>query len=312
MEKMIDWAALWKELVWRRGWNYQRDESPDSHDLWRVRATQFDESVRRRWAKPDSSRALILSMLDAIPGATVLDIGAGTGQWAILMASHAARVTAVERSPSMLNVMRENLDVHNVTNVDIVQDVWPLTSIGTHDFTLCSHAMYGFYDFPTTIRSIQAVTRQMCFLLMRAPTMDSVMAEASLRVWGNPYDSANYQVAFNALLQMGIFPNVIMEDSGLWGPWVSKNLDEALLEIKHRIGLVDTKEHDEFLLDLLMRRLTYVDDTYVWPRGMRTALIFWPVQAEAQRAMDYRASVRVDTPFPPNGGTVQTFRSDAA
>jgi SAM-dependent methyltransferase len=303
MEKRPDWVGLWKELVWRRGWKHQRDECPDSDDVWRTRATEFDEHIRRRWARPDSSRTFILSMLDASPGSKVLDIGAGTGRWALLMASHAARVTAVERSASMIRVMRSNLDAERTTNVDIVQDVWPLTFIGMHDFTFCSHAMYGFYDFPIFIRSLEAVTRHMCFLLMRAPTMDSVMAEASLHVWGHPYDSANYQVAFNALLQMGIFPNVIMEDSGLWGPWVSSDLNEALYEIKRRLGLLESKEHDhdEFLMDLLMRRLTYSEGSYIWPRGMRTALIFWQVQSEAQKQLDYRASLRPDGISSPAG-----------
>ncbi len=292
MDKMIDWAELWKELVWRRGWKHQRDECPDSDDLWRTRATQFDQNVRRRWARPDSSRALIVSLLDAFPGSTVLDIGAGTGQWAMLLAAHAERVTAIERSPSMIQVMRANLAADDVANVEIVQDVWPLTSIGIHDFTMCAHAMYGFYDFPIFVRSMEAVTRRMCLLLMRAPTMDGVMAEASMHIWGQPYDSANYQIAMNALLQMGIFPNVLMEDSGLWGPWVSDTLEDALFEIKRRLGLLETKDHDEFLVDLLMRRLTYSNDKYLWPRGMRTALIYWQVQSEANAQLDYRVTTR--------------------
>lgn len=294
MEKKFDWIGFWNELVWRRGWKGQRDESPDGQDRWRARAAAFDDSVRRRWAMPDSSRTFILSVLDALPGSTVLDIGAGTGQWAALLAPHAARVTAVERSHSMIEVMRSNLEERQITNVEIVHDVWPLTSIGMHDFTLCSHAMYGFYDFSIFIRSIEAVTRHMCFLLMRAPTMDSIMAEASMHVWGYPYDSANYQVAFNALLQMGIFPNVLMEDTGLWGPWISTDLDDALFEIKRRLGVIQSREHDEFLMDLLTRRLTYSKGVYIWPRGMRTALIFWQVQSEAQKELDYRASVRSD------------------
>jgi SAM-dependent methyltransferase len=227
-----------------------------------------------------------------------LDIGAGTGQWEIILASHAARVTAVERSPSMDQVMRSNLEAERISNVEIVQEAWPLASVGMHDFTLCSHAMYGFCDFPLFIRSMEAATRHMCFLLMRAPTMDSVMAEASMHVWGHPYDSANYQVAFNALLRMGIFPNVIMEDSGLWRPWVSASLEEALFDTKRRLGLSENKDHDEFLLDLLMQRLTYADGKYVWPRGMRTAFVFWQVQSEAHKQLDYRVSVHMDASSP--------------
>jgi hypothetical protein len=125
---------------------------------------------------------------------------------------------------------------------------------------------------------IQA-TRRTCFLLMRAPTADGIMAEAATRIWEQPYDSPNFQVAYNALLQMGIFPNVLMANTGLWDPWTSASLDSALDEIKRRFGIRHTSEHDDFLVNLLRRRLALADGQYVWPREVRSALIYWDVGA---------------------------------
>ena len=103
------------------------------------------------------------------------------------------------------------------------------------------------------------------------------MAEAATRIWGHPYDSPNFQVAYNVLLQMGIFPNVLMENTGLWKPWVSASLEDALSEMKRRFGLGPVGEYDDFLMELLRRRLTFEAGQYVWPRSVRSALVYWNV-----------------------------------
>ncbi|MBI5301993.1 MAG: class I SAM-dependent methyltransferase [Chloroflexi bacterium] len=273
----MDWLELWSELAQVHAWTHQANQPAESQDRWRNRAHDFDAQVRRRWTKNDSSRAFIVATLDRFPNATVLDIGAGTGKWAVLLAPHARRITALEPSPGMIERMRQNLADANITNVDMAQDAWPHAQVATHDFTLCAHAMYGAPDFRLFIERMQAVTRQMCFLLLRAPTIDGVMAEAAQHIWGHPHDSPNFQVAFNALLQMGIFPNVLMEDSGLWEPWSNDSLADAVQQIKHRMGLDQIDQHDAFLLDLAQRRLTVVEGKYVWPPAVRTALLYWSV-----------------------------------
>ena len=289
---MINWIQLWNDLASLREWRYQLTDTSENHDRWKTRAHEFDSHVRRRWAKRDSTRTFLISLLQAMPHSTVLDIGAGTGKWAILLAPYAKHVTAIEPSPAMIEKMQGNLANEQVKNVEIVQTRWEDATVAKHDLTLCSHAMYGIADFAQFIRSIQAATRHTCALLLRAPAMDGVMAEAALKILGHPYDSPNYQIAFNALLQMGIFPNVLMEEPSSWEPWSHASLDDAFIEIKQRFRLGDKTEHDEFLRDLLQRRLTLQDGRYVWPPGMRTALIFWRVNAETLPPIDYLAMMR--------------------
>ena len=98
-----------------------------------------------------------------------------------------------------------------------------------------------------------------------------------MRIWGQPYDSPNFQIAYNVLLQIGIFPHVLIEDSELWEPWTNDSLEEALDDVKRRFGLPEVSEHDDFLQNLLQRRLKQADGRVVWPRGVRSALVFWDV-----------------------------------
>ena len=100
------------------------------------------------------------------------------------------------------------------------------------------------------------------------------MAEAARRVWGHPHDSPNFQVAYNVLLELGIRPNVLFEAAGHWEPWASASLEVALAEVKKRL-LLTSDEHDAYLSDLLARRLTEENRALVWPRDMRSALVYW-------------------------------------
>jgi len=282
MGRETDWAALWRELVagQQRSWHHQVDEG--EADVWVKKAHDFHARTVRRWESPDSSRELIAATLRAHPGATALDIGAGTGAWAAFLARAAAQVTAVEPSGAMIGVMRGHLAAEGAANVAVVEGAWPDVAVEPHDFTLCSHAMYGCPDLPGFVRAMIRCTRRVCFLLMRAPTADGIMAQAARRVWGHPHDSPNFQVAYNVLLQMGICPDVRMEDSGLWDPWTSPSLEEALAELKRRFDLGESSEHDAFLAELLRRNLTPADGGYLWPRGVRSALVYWDVSRERE------------------------------
>jgi len=278
MEKTTDWNSLWRELVEIKV--QSRKQRPGYHrrmDVWADRAVHFKEHVKRRWTKPDSSRDFILSQIES--DATVLDIGAGTGDWSILLSQRARHVTAVEPSTAMIGVMKESLASEKITNVDIVQGSWPDVSVEPHDFSLCSHAMYGYPDLAEFVLRMAACTRRICFLLLRAASLNSIRAEAAQHIWGQPLDSPNFTIAYNILLQNDIYANVLMENTGFWKPRISSSLEEALGSLRGYLGLNESSEHEEYLKELLHRRLRWEGGKYVWPPDIRSALVYWQVNA---------------------------------
>ncbi len=277
MEKVTDWLLLWQQLVTAqdRFWNLGKEKKKENKDFWKGRAQHFDKMVQKRWATPDASREFIVSSLKAHRNATVLDIGAGTGAWTLLMAKHAARVTAIEPSNAMCAVMEEKLAVENITNVTIVQGNWPNMTIDPHDFSFASHSMYGVADLKAFVEAMAQITRKTCFLLMRVLFANSVMAKAATHIWGQPYDSPNFQVAYNALMQMDIYPNVVMEAAGGWEPWRHDTINDAMGEVKKRFGIESDSAHDAFLIALLETSLREENDEYVWPVGNRSGIVYW-------------------------------------
>ncbi len=275
----MDWTQLWADLVSiqavRRRQKYQSDS-------WYGRAEDFRERVRKRWQNgSDSSRRFVIETLQAFPQASVLDIGAGTGDWALLMAEQGASVTALDPSASMLAILSERVAQSGLDSIQIVQGEWPQVAVGSFDICFCSHAMYGAADLPRFITAMQTAAAKRVIMLIRAPHPQGVMAQAARLVYGHPYDSPNFQIAYNVLLGMGIFPNVIMEDCGWWKPWVCESRQAALLEMKQRLGLTDTAAHDDSLMALLSAHLKDTERGVEWPRGVRTALLYWDVDHEA-------------------------------
>lgn len=272
MHTFTDWIALWRELAERRAWKW-KDGDPQQNDHWRSRAQDFETAVRARWEKPDSSRTFLLSQLT--PESTLLDIGAGTGAWAILIAQSICGVTALAPSPAMLARLRANIAASGQTNITVADGSWPESEVETHDFSLCAHAMYGVPDFPTFIQRMNAVTRRTCFMILRAPPPGNLMAEASQYIYGHPYDSPNLTVAYNALLQMCIYPNVLMEQPSDWHSWESYTFEEALAHTKNRLGLSETNEYDSYLTSLLRQRLREQNGRYQFPPLMRSGMLWW-------------------------------------
>ncbi|MDD9302300.1 MAG: methyltransferase domain-containing protein [Desulfobacter sp.] len=273
MEKITNWFKLWEELSQIQAAAFTRQKKDKDQDFWKDRAKAFDKMVDQRWAKPDSSRDFLVTTLKNNPGSSLLDIGAGTGKWSLLAAPYAGQITALEPSKAMQSVLREK--IKNTDNISILDSTWPDPKIKAHDWILASHSMYGQRDFKAFVSQMNTSAKKGCILVLRAPFADSLMSQASTRVLGQPYDSPNFQVAYNCLLAMDIYPDVIMEDADAWQVWSHDTL--ALAEVKNRLGIQDEPCHDDYLSGLLDAHLIQKQDQWVWPQGNRSALVHWQV-----------------------------------
>ncbi len=276
MEKVTDWIALWKELVEKQGpfWNHKK-RSKDNRDKWKDRSQGFYDRVKKRWSKPDPHRDFIVSMISSVSDATVIDIGAGTGAWAVYLSRSAKKITAIEPSAEMRQILRENIEKEGVDNVEVLDKLWPVPDMETHDFSLASHSVYGCENLQGFVNAMTRATRNTCFMLLRAPDHNGLMARAASRIWGQPYDSPNFQVAYNAMLQMGMFPNVLMEERGMWPRWTNNNFEEAFERIRSRFGLEKDTDYDPFLRNLIEKHLNEKNGMIKWPSELRTGLVYW-------------------------------------
>lgn len=100
-----------------RGWLLDEVASAGRENLDPSHVARYD-------AKEDTGAGdeiLLLRQLGLTPESVVVDMGAGTGQFAVAAASACARVVAVEVSPVMLQSLRARIASAQSTNVEVVQ-----------------------------------------------------------------------------------------------------------------------------------------------------------------------------------------------
>ena len=92
---------------------------PDSRTVYARHGNEYDDLIAREDYRGNILRAL--QEITSIKGRVVLDVGAGTGRLACMLAPLAARVHAFDIAPDMLRVCREKLTASGLSNwqVDI-------------------------------------------------------------------------------------------------------------------------------------------------------------------------------------------------
>lgn len=254
-----DWLALWRELI------LAQPHTAQSELVNRYKTHAF---LRR--TRPDPLLDFILQSLDDT--ATVIDIGAGNGRWTVPVATKAKMVTAIEPDLEMVELLRDIIRTAP-GNIDIKQSSWEEAEVEPHDVVLCAHAMYSVPDLAAFVLKMEQLAKKVCYMAIRLPPADGVIGELMRVIYGYTYDSPNAIIAYNALYSMGICASIRVEE-GI-KHWVNDSLEEAFGRAKRHLRLQADSRYDGLISDTLRSRLTLSNDGYVWPDGMRSALLWW-------------------------------------
>lgn len=275
MKKLTDWPQLWKELVEIKLEGASRNKNHHGKSYWQRKARQYRKRKEKQGFEMDSSRSFIAETLKGNPGSSLLDIGAGIGDWSAFLAPFAGSVTALEPSDEMGRFLTETVKSADTDNINCVQGLWPDIDIQNYDYTLASHSMYGVADIVPFLTKMTDISQKGCFIVSRVLYANTIMAKAAQHVLGHPYDSPCFQVLYNILLDIGIYPNVLMETGKTWRSWTSNSIDEALEEVKNRLGATGTDRYNDFLNSLLEKELVPDNGKLLWPPGNGSALMYW-------------------------------------
>ncbi|MDD3857556.1 MAG: class I SAM-dependent methyltransferase [Methanoculleus sp.] len=207
MHRIIDWNELWKAVYASSPERVEKGHDPAAH--WNKRAAAYRRATR------DERRATEqeLAILDARPGETVLDVGAGTGRLAVPVARTAAHVTALDPSEGMLAALREQMAAAGRTNYSTVTMRWEDAVIGRdiepHDIVIAAFSL-GFYDLAAALEKLDAAARRAVYLFWHAGE------------WRDPDEMALYRAVFGeeATMRKGypdyIYPVNILHDAGIY------------------------------------------------------------------------------------------------
>ncbi len=243
-----------------------------SADFWDRRARNFYGSTK----DTVSNDPFLLRVLSQVtPHTSVLDVGAGTGRFALALAPQAKQVTAVEPNTSMLNYLRQEATQQGLTNISLLQTTWqdaPADLVG--DIVLCSHVLYPIRDIEPFLAKLVAATQGACYLYLRATHFDALTADLWKHFHGDERQlPPGYIAALDVLYEMGIYANVEVVAFPHSGSMRYSSLEHATTELLEQLILSDDEHTRSELRALLDGWLVTRDGMLVPPGDMQVCAI---------------------------------------
>jgi len=199
-----DFAETWQAYANLRQRDVRTDE--DARTIWASFAGIYDQRT------PVSEELLDLLKSLAHPDDTVLDIGAGTGRMTLPAARFVRRVTALDHSPAMLDVLRGKMVEQDIANVDILESTWEDADVEPHDLVMAIWSLYRQPDILAALRKLVAATRRTLVIAdgdtgLKLPH-ESPHAAISTDIWGRAGGIPNYLYFAGMLWQIGVRADV--------------------------------------------------------------------------------------------------------
>jgi len=236
--------------------------------------------LKARWYKkgleystlPEAALSVILAR--APDAKSFLDIGSGCGTLALPLARRGLKVTAVDASAAMIDILREDIRKERLKGIRAVQSAWGKTGIKPHDAVICSNvpALVGQEGF---LEDAARHARKAVFIIENAdPTSDKFYyREIYPLLFGREFGlRSDYLNTYKNLHDMGIFANVEIIEYDFDQPF--DDIGEAVEFWKEYIGIV-TGEHDSKLRDFLKKKLVRKKGALLARFHKKSAVMWW-------------------------------------
>ena len=169
------------------------------------RAERYAKHTRITDAGKDPFLRRLRRVTDA--SSSAIDVGAGTGRYALALASGVGQVTAVEPSAAMLAVLRSQAEQLQVANVATVQATWEDADVSRADVAFSSFVLALVPHAGPFLEKLDASARRRVLLYLGAFSADAVLDP----LWRHFHDvprapAPTYLDALAVLRELGIEP----------------------------------------------------------------------------------------------------------
>ncbi len=195
----IDWNDAWKNAKAKRTTTARKSE------FWDKRAPSFAKHAAKKTYAEDFIR-----IMNPDPHWSVLDMASGAGTLAIPLSTRVRRVTAVDFSQKMLDILKEQSSARGITNITTInarwEDDWSACGIGECDVAIASRSLV-VDDLRGALLKLEHAARKRVYI--STIVGDGPYDRHIFDVLGRPLNMGpDYIYNYNLLHQMGIRADV--------------------------------------------------------------------------------------------------------
>lgn len=240
------------EVKWDEFWQDQLSKKEDKGKDWDKAAAGFQKR-----AKKDDYQELLFSKLILDENDSVLDLGCGEGSITLPLAKKVRKVTGVDSSVKMLELLNERASEEGIDNVEtILKPLEDITyeEIGPHDVILASRSLNGIIPIKETLESIDKIANKYVFITLFGPENWKIEGDFNEYLGRENKKFPGHNYLFNILFNMGIYANVERLDIKTYRTY--DTIEEAMDNGKFRLDLLNDEEKDklrEYLEKILTR-----------------------------------------------------------
>ena len=277
-------AARWRRLVTGRLDEMTR-LSPESGSVsgsfWDSRAERYAARLR----VPDPAREPFLRRLLRVMDASssVIDVGAGTGRFALALAPTVAHVTAVEPAAAMLAVLERDAAQLGVANLTPVRATWEQAAVEPADVAFSSFVVTLVPDAEAFVAKLEASARRRVLLYLGAYSADALLDPLWRHFHAEPRaPGPSYLDALAVLRELGIDPVVRVVEIANDRRFAT--IDEAVEHYREWLLLADTADVRRELAGLLSAWLMGRRGAWRSPlRAVPAAILEWTPRGSDSR-----------------------------
>lgn len=265
----VDWNGLWNKSLQ----NLPKKNNPES---WDNIASKFNE-----WMEKDDYPEKLLNRIELDSNDSVLDIGCGNGVITIPLAQKAIKVTAMDISSKMLEILMKNAKDSGLNNINTcnrrIEDVTE-EDVGKHDVVVASRSLNGVSDIGKELEKINNIAKKSVYLTLWGADNRRFEREMAQLLGRESHRHPDYIYVYNILHDLGIFANVEMLESNTRNYY--SNVEEALDRLRWRIGDLN-KDEESILREYLEENMIKTTDgTITYSNGKADWVLIWWKKSE--------------------------------
>ena len=244
-----------------------------SGSFWDSRAGRYAAAVQRAHTERDPLLRRLRRLTDA--SSRVIDVGAGTGRFALALAGGVERVVAVEPSAAMLAILQRDARERCAANVTVVQATWADARVEPADVAFSAFVLTLVPDAAPFLAKLDATARRHALLYLGAYSGDAVLDPLWRHFHGAPrVPGPSYLDAVAVLRELGIEHRVRVVEIPDHRRWAT--IEEAVDSYRDALLLGDAPQVREELAGLLASWLPGRRGAYRSPlRVMPAAIVEW-------------------------------------